>query len=97
MSPQDIAEIITPKEILGTTITGGGGMGSGFGTGKRFGHMPLKEAAEVSGVPLEELQAKLAEAGYPTDPDKTIKEISAAKGHHPSEVVLKLGLETEAH
>lgn len=97
MTPQQIAEIITPKEILGTTLTGGGGMGGGFGTGKRFGHMPLKEAAQVSGVALADLQAILKESGYPTDPEKTIREIAGAKGHHPSEVVLKLGLEQEAH
>ncbi len=96
MTPQQIAEIITPKEIMGTTLTSGGGIGGGFGTGKKFGHMPLKDAAEVSGQSLEDLQAKLAEAGYPTDPEKTIKEIAASKGHHPSEVVLKLGLESEA-
>jgi hypothetical protein len=97
MTPQQIAEIITPKEVLGTTLTGGGSFSGGFGTGKRFGHMPLKEAAEVSGQPIEDLQAILNEAGYPTDPEKTIKEIAASKGHHPSEVVLKLGLESEAH
>lgn len=86
LTPQDISKIITPNVAALTSS-------AGFGTGKRMGQMTLTQISETTGVPLEELQEKLSDAGLNTDPDKTLKEIAAADGKHPSELVMMLGLE----
>ncbi len=86
ITPQEVAMVITPKEVSVAQSLG-------FGTGKRMGQMRLSEISTTTGVPLPELQQILAEAGYGTDPEKTLKEIAAARGSHPSQLVMILGLE----
>jgi len=86
LTPQDIAKIITPNMVTVENL-------GGFGTGKRMGQMTLPQISEATGVPVSELQNKLTEAGFNADLSKTLKEIAAAKGSHPSQLVSMLGLE----
>lgn len=88
LTPQDVAKAIAPELVTVNSL-------GGFGTGKRMGMMTIAEVSESSGVPVAELEAKLSAAGYAIDPDKTLKEIAAAKGAHPSQLVSLLGLETD--
>ena len=86
ITPQAVAMVIAPQQ---TTVA----RTQGFGTGKRMGHMTLSEISETTGIPLTELRQRLDEAGYANDAEKTLKEIAAAKGSHPSQLVMMLGLE----
>lgn len=86
VTPQDIAKIITPNKTVVSSL-------GGFGTGKRMGQMTLAEISTTTGLPLAELQNKLEQAGFGTNPEKTLKEIAGAKGTHPSQLVSMLGLE----
>lgn len=88
LTPQDIAKVITPGQVEVASL-------GGFGTGKRMGMMTIAQVSEASGLPVAEIEAKLSAAGYSIEPGKTLKEIAAAKGAHPSQLVTMLGLEEE--
>lgn len=93
LTPQAVAVAISPRNPGGPGGGQGMGMGNPYGTGKRMGLMTLPEISEISGVPLEELQQKLKDAGFEADTDKMLKEIASEEGKHPSELISILGLD----
>lgn len=86
VTPKVIADSFTPKTLSSPTL-------GGFGTGRRMGFMTLPQVSEATGVELSTLVTKLQAAGYSADTAKTLKELAAESGAHPSELVELLGLE----